>query len=136
MPDASTLDAATLQTVMADAHRRLATTFGEHFPEWTLPAFELPTSIPPRRQWQAVNDYWLARKQGVLALKLKELGALPADQRPVRGPHSTASRPKSKPSCPTSKLKYGLSRKPKPSGARPWMSPCRGWCAGAGAPIR
>jgi phenylalanyl-tRNA synthetase alpha chain len=85
MPDASTLDAATLQTVMADAHRRLATTFGEHFPEWTLPAFELPTSIPPRRQWQAVNDYWLARKQGVLALKLKELGALPADQRPVRG---------------------------------------------------
>lgn len=85
MPDVSTINAATLQTVIADAHRQLANAFGERFPEWTLPAFEVPTPAPPRRQWQAVNDYWLARKQGVLALKLKELGTLPADQRPVRG---------------------------------------------------
>jgi phenylalanyl-tRNA synthetase alpha chain len=79
------LDASTLQTAIANAHQQLVRAFCERFPEWTLPAFDGLMALPPRRQWQAVNDYWLARKHGVLTLKLKELGTLPADQRPSRG---------------------------------------------------
>ncbi|MFQ3581407.1 MAG: phenylalanine--tRNA ligase subunit alpha [Chloracidobacterium sp.] len=78
------IDAPTLQAAIADSHQCLATAFRERFPEWTLPPLDLP-SAPPRRQWQVVNDYWLSRKQGVLALKLKELGTLPPELRPVRG---------------------------------------------------
>ncbi|OYT71602.1 MAG: phenylalanine--tRNA ligase subunit alpha [Chloracidobacterium sp. CP2_5A] len=79
-------DAQSLQAAIAAAHQRLAAVFLERFPEWSLPPLDVSASAAaPRRQWQAVNDYWLARKQGALALQLRQLGTLPPDARPARG---------------------------------------------------
>ncbi len=78
-------DASSLHTAIAQGYQHLVTAFCERFPEWPLPPFTVDTTTSPRRHWQALNDYWLARKQGVLALKLKEVGTLPPEVRRVCG---------------------------------------------------
>lgn len=73
-----------LNETILETHRSLADAFHAEFSGWTLPAAEL-TAPSPRQTFQAVTDFWLSRKNGALTQKLKELGKLSPEERPVRG---------------------------------------------------
>ena len=77
---------ANLRTQILDHQQQLSQRFCETFGETALPSLPVEDGKGTVRDLlQRVSEYWLARKNGLIPLRMKELGKLSAEERPRRG---------------------------------------------------
>ncbi|MBX7220656.1 MAG: phenylalanine--tRNA ligase subunit alpha [Blastocatellia bacterium] len=82
-----------LRAQILNCHVQLISLFQTEFPGLELPELATEDSLSTVRElFQKISDFWLSRKNGVITLKLKELGKLPAEERPQRGAQLNAFR--------------------------------------------
>lgn len=75
-----------LRTQILNHQQQLSQRFCETFGETTLPSLPVEDGKGTVRDLlQRVSEYWLARKNGLIPLRMKELGKLSAEERPRRG---------------------------------------------------